>query len=149
MIELQSYLSSLQIRTLSHATQIWDPVRNKWFVLTPEETVRQCIILFLHRERAYPTKRMSVEKTINYNKLVKRYDLVVYSKSAHPYILIECKAPSVKIGQNDIDQISLYNQKLQVPFLWLTNGLDHYIYQLDLSVQRINRIDDIPFCLEK
>ena len=80
--------------------QIFDPIRRKWIHENPEEIVRQVFILYLNQELNYSLARIAVEKQLIYNQMKRRFDLVVYNKSAEPHILIECKAPMVDFGQD-------------------------------------------------
>lgn len=144
MIDLNAYLKKLKISSGDSGNKIWDPVRKKWLKTSPEELVRQSVILYLCAEKKYPLGLMSVEKTIRVHSRLRRYDLLVHTRTGAPVLLVECKEPRIQIQQAEAEQISLYNLELKVPFLWITNGIDHYIYQIDLSVRHISRIDDLP-----
>lgn len=109
---------------------IWDSIRKKNVVLSPEEWVRQHLIEFLNVEYNYPKSLMQLEKQIIYNNLSKRADLVCYNPNGKIILLAECKAPEVSINENTVNQIALYNKELQVPILLLTNGIVHYVLKL-------------------
>ena len=102
---------------------ILDTIRNKFLKLTPEEWVRQHIITYLIKDKNYPKGLMSIEKGLNINSQQKRYDAVAYNRNAEPLMLIECKAPEVKISQQTLDQAVVYNNKLLAKYLLLTNGM--------------------------
>ncbi|MCC5916098.1 MAG: type I restriction enzyme HsdR N-terminal domain-containing protein [Cryomorphaceae bacterium] len=108
--------------------RIWDVLNKRWLKYTPEEEVRQHLILFFHHHLGYPLTTMVTEKSIAIDKTTKRFDLLVYRKGK-TYILCECKAPKVPIGQKTLDQVGNYNRVFNVPFLLLTNGLQHYVLQ--------------------
>jgi hypothetical protein len=104
---------------------ILDSVRKKYLVLTPEEWVRQHWINFLINHQRYPGGLFSLEKGLKYNQLSKRTDLIVFTREGMPYLLVECKAPGVKIDEKTLRQAMMYNQKLNCRNLILSNGLSH------------------------
>lgn len=109
---------------------IQDVIRKKYLLLTPEEWVRQHIIQYLISEKKYPQSLFSVESGIKINTLQKRYDALVYSRTGEPLVLIECKAPEVRINQKVFEQIASYNNKTTAPFMLITNGLTHYFLKI-------------------
>ncbi len=106
--------------------QIFDPIRKKYVQLTPEEWVRQHILNLLNSHLNYPTALTKVEGGLKYNNRQKRTDVVIYSKDLAPLVLVECKAPEVKIDQKVIDQLSVYNKKSKAPLVISTNGIQTY-----------------------
>ena len=107
----------LKTRIENDRREVWDRLRKKWMVLTPEEFVRQCLIHWLTEEKGIPNGLISIERGMTYNSLRKRYDLCVYDRNGKPLISIECKAPDVPLGQETLMQLSTYNTKLNSPFL--------------------------------
>jgi len=105
-------------------TLIFDEVRKKWFVLTPEEWVRQNLNKFLIKSKCYPESMFQIESGLMVNRNKKRSDVVVF-KNGSPYILIECKAPNIKLNELVFDQATTYNLKLNCPYIILSNGLKH------------------------
>lgn len=101
---------------------IFDIIRSKYIMLTPEEWVRQHIIWYLIENVAYPKTLISVEKVLLVNGLRKRYDIVVYDKAHQPWMLIECKEPNVPISETTLQQILSYQRTMQCPYAVLTNG---------------------------
>ncbi len=110
---------------------IFDPIRKKFIVLTPEEWVRQHFINYLVEHLGYPMSRMRVESGVSYNKMTKRSDIVVYDSSLRPEILVECKSSSVKVDQGTFDQLGMYNKTLGAKFIIATNGLTHYACKIE------------------
>lgn len=110
-----------KIRTREGTQQIWDRVRKIFTALTPEEWVRQNFLGYLIRSLGYPPSLMAVEKEIRLGALHKRCDIVVYRASA-PWLIVECKEPSVPLSEKVLSQILAYNMTLDVPYLVLTNG---------------------------
>jgi len=123
---------------------IYDPCRKKYVQLTPEEWVRQHCILFLHLWRGVPLQMLSVEKAFNLNGVVLRYDIVAYSKMGTPLLLVECKAPEVRISPTTFDQIAVYNIQLKVPFLYVSNGVEHFPCEVDYTKSTMVFLKDLP-----
>jgi len=123
---------------------IFDIVRKKYVILTPEEWVRQHIIHFLIEEKKYPISLMAIEKKVTINKLTKRTDILIFNTKGLPHIIVECKAPSVNINQNAFDQIARYNLKLNATYLIVTNGLKHYYCKMDFINEEYVFLKDIP-----
>ncbi len=123
---------------------IFDEIRKKFIVLTPEEWVRQHVVSFLQQEKKYPKSYINVEKLIKVYDLNKRYDVVVYQPSGAIYLLIECKAPEVIISQDTFDQIARYNLKLKAKYLMITNGLNHYFCEMDFENEKYVFLNDLP-----
>lgn len=108
---------------------IFDRVRNKIIPLTPEEWVRQHCLELLTSNFDIPMSRIAVERQIKLNQRPKRIDIASFDKNGKPEILVECKAPEISISADTLLQIGWYNTKLDTPYLWLTNGIDHYWFQ--------------------
>ena len=110
---------------------ILDPVRRKYVKLTPEEWVRQNFIQYLVNEGKYPVGLMGVEVMFNLNKLKRRVDILIHNRSGQPVMIVECKEPDVKIDDKVFDQIVSYNMGLRVPYIVVTNGIEHYACKID------------------
>jgi hypothetical protein len=104
---------------------IFDIIRKKFIPLTPEEWVRQHCIHHLMLYYKLPLGLISIERKITFNKLTKRFDIVVFNKSGNPFILVECKAPSVALTSEVVLQAGVYNSQLDTSHIWLTNGIKH------------------------
>jgi hypothetical protein len=123
---------------------IFDPVRKRYVALTPEEWVRQHVIHYLEKEKMVPLSLMRAEAWIRLYQTRKRFDLAVNDRNGHPLLLVECKAPSVAVTQEVLDQAVRYNMSLKVGFLMLTNGLQHIYCQVDLISGNIKKINSLP-----
>ena len=123
---------------------IFDEIRKKHLVLTPEEWVRQHVVQFLLEEKKYPKSLINVEKVLKVNGLRKRYDVVVYNSDGSIFISVECKAPEIKIAQATFDQIATYNMTLNAQFLMVTNGLNHYFCQMDFENEKYQFLSELP-----
>lgn len=104
---------------------IFDSLRRKQLVLTPEEWVRQHWINYLIHHLGYPGGLFSLEKSLKYNHLTKRTDLIVLDRDTRPYLLVECKAPHVPVNEKTLSQAMTYNATLGCPHLILSNGVTH------------------------
>ncbi len=132
-----------RITTNNDDTYIYDIIRKKPIMLTPEEWVRQHMIHYLHNDLGYPKGLLKVESGVVYNSRLKRSDIVIYDNNGKPYILVECKAPSVKVNQSTLEQVAMYNRTLSAKIIILTNGLTHYTFKLDVKGELVN-LDEIP-----
>ena len=124
--------------------EIYDFIRKKFVRLTPEEWVRQHLLNFFIQYLDFPPSLIQVEGSLKYNRLSKRSDIVVYGKLGKPVLAVECKAPSVVITDDVFQQLAMYNFSLKVPYLVVTNGLDHYCCKLDPAGRQFNYIPEIP-----
>ena len=135
---------SFRFKNSENKVSIFDAIRKKFIILTPEEWVRQHVVQFLINEKNYPQSLLNVEKVLQVNGLRKRYDIVVYNSDGTIHILIECKAPEVTISQNTFDQIAQYNMTLQSNYLMVTNGLNHYFCQMDFENEKYQFLTELP-----
>lgn len=123
---------------------IFDEIRKKFIILTPEEWVRQHVVHHLIYDKKYPKSWINVEKLIKLNDLTKRYDVVVFNPDGSIFLLVECKAPEVTITQQTFDQIARYNLALKAKYLMVTNGLEHYFCQMDYENEKYQFLRDLP-----
>ncbi len=123
---------------------IFDPFRKRYVRLTPEEWVRQHFLNYLNREMGYPVTLLVVEASLVYNGMKKRFDILAYSSRGLPVLIVECKAPTVSISQKVFDQVAMYNMSLLVPYLAVTNGLNHYACYIDRQAGQYRFLDKIP-----
>jgi hypothetical protein len=133
-----------QLKSNENKTLIFDIIRKKYVVLTPEEWVRQHFVNYLISVKNYPVSLIAIEKQIQLHKVTKRFDILIFSNIGKPYILIECKATNVQIGQNTFDQIARYNSEIDAEFLIVTNGLDHFCCQMDFDSKKYIFLNSIP-----
>ncbi len=124
--------------------KIFDPLRRKFLVLTPEEWVRQHFVQYLIKEKGFPQGLFRLENTVFHHQRKGRYDVMCINREGAPVLLIECKAPSVRLTQETFDQIGRYNSKLKVPYLAVTNGLSHFFMKIDFEERRVNFLEDLP-----
>ncbi|WP_035672242.1 type I restriction enzyme HsdR N-terminal domain-containing protein [Flavobacterium sp. 83] len=144
MQKLNFQLYNFRFKNSENKVSIFDEIRKKFIILTPEEWVRQHVVQFLLEEKKYPKSLINVEKVLKVNGLRKRYDIVVFNPDGSIFILIECKAPEIKIAQATFDQIARYNMTMQAQFLMVTNGLNHYFCQMDFENEKYAFLENLP-----
>ena len=135
---------SFRFKNSENKVSIFDEIRKKFILLTPEEWVRQHVVQFLLQDKKYPKSYINVEKLIKINDLSKRYDGVVFQPNGDIFLLIECKAPQVPISQQTFDQIARYNLVLKAKYLMVTNGLNHYFCRMDFENEKYVFLKELP-----
>tara|TARA_B110000046_G_scaffold186042_1_gene231756 strand:+ start:3635 stop:4078 length:444 start_codon:yes stop_codon:yes gene_type:complete len=135
---------NFKFKSSENKTLIFDKLRKKYMVLTPEEWVRQHFVCFLIEEKKYPVSLIAIEKQLTINNLKKRSDILVFNTDGKPEIIVECKAPSIKITQAAFDQIARYNLKLKAKYLIVTNGLEHFYCKMDFKKETYIFLKMIP-----
>lgn len=133
-----------RLKNSENKSYIFDPIRKKFILLTPEEWVRQHVLQFLIKTKGYPASLINVEKEIKIYDTKKRYDIVVFNSDGSIFLIVECKRPKVAITQAVFDQIARYNLKLQASLLMVTNGLHHYYCAMDFEQERYHFLKEIP-----
>lgn len=135
---------NFKLKSSENKTLIFDKLRKKYVVLTPEEWVRQHFVQFLIQEKEYPISLIALEKQLTINTRKKRTDILVFNVAGAHEIIVECKAPSIKITQDTFDQIARYNLKLKANYLIVTNGLEHFFCKMDFEKESYIFLKDIP-----
>lgn len=125
------------------AHEVWDELRKVWLVLTPEEWVRRHVIRFLCEVRGVPAVLISQECPVCVQGMKQRADIVVYGKDGKPFLLVECKSPSVNIDVAVYAQALRYNNTLGAEHMMLTNGNDHYLYSRSDDGE-YRQVDEFP-----
>jgi hypothetical protein len=135
---------NFKVKSTEKGRVIFDQIRKKFVYLTPEEWVRQHVVLFLLSRKRIPQHLMNVEKQLIIAGTIKRYDIISYNKDGSIHLIVECKAPHVKIDQSVFDQIARYNMALNAQYLMVTNGMEHYFCTMDQVNQKYIFITDLP-----
>jgi hypothetical protein len=131
-----------KVKQVNGKPHIFDIIRRKFVVLTPEEWVRQHFVHLLITHYGYPKSLFAIETGLQYNSLAKRSDIMILSSNSLPFLLVECKAPFVAVGDATFAQISRYNFTLQPQYLAVTNGISHYCFKAVNG--QIEFMDDFP-----
>jgi len=141
-LNLPSY--DFRLKKTDGQLRIFDEIRKKYVALTPEEWVRQNFISYLIDQKEVPAGLIILEKKLVVNTMTRRPDILIHNRKGMPVVIVECKAPEVKISQDTFDQIAAYNSVLRVPFLVLTNGMQHYCCRMDYDKDNYSYLSDIP-----
>ena len=131
-------------RTEGGILKVLDVYRKRFVMLTPEEEVRQRFARYLVEEKGFPASLILTEYALKVNKLSRRCDILVHKPAGKPALMVECKAPEVKISQATFDQVARYNMAFRVSYLVVTNGLKHYCCRIEFETGKITFLDQIP-----
>ncbi len=125
--------------------EIFDDVRKKYITLSPEEWVRQNFIHYLIQHRNFPASLMAIERSLKVNTLTKRTDIVQYDRNGKAILIVECKAPNIKIDQDTFAQAAMYNLKMQVNYLVMTNGMHHFCCKINNTTHQLEYLKEVPY----
>lgn len=136
--------ATLKVIKKNSKFQVFDPLRKKYVCLTNEEYVRQSLVSWLINHLEYPSSLMANEKGVKLNNTYKRCDTVVFSPMGKPLMILEYKAPNVKITQDVFNQIVRYFIVLKAPYLVVSNGIEHYCCKMDPYSGNYEFLNQIP-----
>jgi hypothetical protein len=141
-LNLPTYL--FRIKEDKGKKYIFDEIRRRFVLLTPEEWVRQHVVNFLVSVKKFPLQLISIEKGFHQNRRRQRYDLLVYNRKAEPLMIVECKAPEVEINQHVFDQAGRYNNIHKAVYMLITNGMKHYCCLINIANKQYKFLQEIP-----
>lgn len=141
MIKINFPKGKVKVKQTGTVNNIFDPIRKKWFLLTPEEWVRQNFVQYLLQNK-FPASLIAIEKEIKLGELKKRCDIVVYNRNMEPWMIIECKEMGIDLSVKTIEQILLYHTTLPARFLLITNG--SYTYGFEKIMDQFYEMDKLP-----
>ncbi len=141
MIKINFPKDKVKIKQVGTIKEIFDPIRKKWLMLTPEEWVRQNFVQYLLQIN-YPSSLIAIEKEIKLGELKKRCDIVVYDRNMDPWMIIECKEMSINLSEKTIEQILRYHITLPAGFLIITNG--SYTYGFEKRMDQFYEMEKLP-----
>jgi hypothetical protein len=121
---------------------IFDNLRKKWLVLTPEEWVRQNFVQYLMQVLHYPSTLIALEKEIWLGELKKRFDILVYDTAHRPWMIVECKSGSVNLNDDTLQQALRYNISVPADFLIITNG--NYTFGWEKRDGQLQVLNELP-----
>ncbi len=142
-LNLPAFLPRLR-KNEEEKVEVFDPLREKFVALTPEEQVRQAFVNYLICHKGYPRNLMANEVSLSLNGMKRRCDTVLYDLHLHPRMIIEYKRPTVSVTQKVFDQISRYNIVMRVDYLIVSNGIGHYCCKMDYENQTFSFLRQIP-----
>jgi hypothetical protein len=129
MISIQFPQPEFRIKREENKEFIFDALRKRWLLLTPEEWVRQNFVQYLIKIKNYPASLIALEKEIWLGELKKRFDVLIYNKDHRPWMMIECKGGEIKLNDAVLQQALRYNISVPVEFIVITNGSFTYGWQ--------------------
>lgn len=135
---------NLKYKKTEKGILVFDILRKKYILMTPEEHVRQQFVHYLINEKKYPKGLLAVEKQLKIFKLIKRTDIILHDKKGNVNVIVECKAPKIQISQTTFDQIARYNMNFKAKILIVTNGINHYCCLPNYDNNTYNFLKDIP-----
>lgn len=135
---------NFNIKKSDGQSAIFDIIRKKYIVLTPEEWVRQHFIHYLINQLGFSKPLISVERGLKYNSLQKRSDILVFSRDGSPLILVECKAITIRLNQRVMDQAVMYNRTVAAKYIILTNGMEHSCMKVSHSEGKVDYLNSLP-----
>ncbi|HEV2830797.1 MAG TPA: type I restriction enzyme HsdR N-terminal domain-containing protein [Hanamia sp.] len=142
MIKIEFPKDRIKMKQRGGINEIFDSIRKKWLLLTPEEWVRQNFIQFLLIKKNYPSSLIAIEKEIKLGELKKRCDVVIYNRQSQPWMIIECKEMNVALGERTLEQILRYHITLPAKYLIITNG--SYCFGFKKEKDQFFQIDLFP-----
>ncbi len=142
-LTLEDYLGNLKYSQRDGKKTIFDPIRKRYFIFTPEELTRQLIIQHFLVKIEWPQNLISIEKEFSLYRRKRRYDLVFYKDANTPAILVECKAPNINLSNTTFEQVANYNLALKVPYLLVSNCRESFFFAMDFEEKRFNALESI------
>ncbi|MFN0034325.1 MAG: type I restriction enzyme HsdR N-terminal domain-containing protein [Saprospiraceae bacterium] len=143
-LDFLQFQPRLRLSKSGDSAYVFDPIRRKDVALTPEELLRQLVLLYFLEEKKYPAHRIRSEVGIEVNGLRRRCDVVVFDAEVKPWLLVECKSPKIALNQQTFEQAARYNLGLRAPFLAVTNGLATYCCSLDFEQGKFEYLPGLP-----
>ncbi len=134
----------IKIKNVDGKNLVFDPLRKKFVVLTPEEWVRQHFVHLLINKYKYPKSLIKLESGLKYNKLSKRTDIVVYDRNGDTFLVVECKAAHILLNQETLKQVTTYNLTMKAKYIAVTNGLQHFCCAIDHKEKACTFLNDLP-----
>jgi hypothetical protein len=135
---------SCKYKEVNNNVYLFDRIRKKYVLLTPEEWVRQHLVHFIIDNKHYPASLIRIERGIRYNRLLKRTDVLVHDRKGKPLIVFECKSAEHNLAQADLAQVTTYGASKKPAFIALTNGLKHFIWKVDYVNHKTRILDGFP-----
>jgi len=133
-----------KLKKAAEKLYIFDLIRKKWIILSPEEWIRQNLSQYLIQVKKYSVQRIAHEMTLNIKDYSKRCDIVAFNKELRPYLIIECKAPEISINQKVFDQVFTYNFRLNASYLAVSNGLVHHCLKMNYEEKTYTLLNQFP-----
>ena len=127
MVDLNIPEQNIEIKSINSKNYIFDLIRKKHLVLTPEEWVRQNLVSYFINDLHYPKGLIKTESSLKYNNLKKRSDILIYNNDMTHYMIVECKSYKMKLNKSHLNQSAIYNKIYRSRYLMVSNGMEHIV----------------------
>ena len=144
MVELNIPIQDIDIKKIESKNYIFDLIRKKYLILTPEEWVRQNLVRYFINDLNYPKGLIKTESSLKYNNLKKRSDILIFNNDMTHFLVVECKSYKLKLNKSHISQSAMYNKIYKSKYVMISNGLDHIVCKYDWNNDSFEFMKSIP-----
>ena len=144
MVDLNIPEQNIEIKIINSKNYIYDLIRKKHLVLTPEEWVRQNLVSYFINDLHYPKGLIKTESSLKYNNLKKRSDILIYNNDMTHYMIVECKSYKIKLNKSHLNQSEMYNKIYRGTYLMVSNGMEHIVCEYDWENETFKFRNSIP-----
>ena len=144
MVDLNIPEQNIEIKIINSKNYIYDLIRKKHLVLTPEEWVRQNLVSYFINDLNYPKGLIKTESSLKYNNLKKRSDILIYNNDMTHYMIVECKSYKIKLNKSHLNQSAMYNKIYRGRYLMVSNGMEHIVCEYDWENETFKFRNSIP-----
>ena len=144
MVDLNIPEQNIEIKSINSKNYIFDLIRKKDLVLTPEEWVRQNLVSYFINDLHYPKGLIKTESSLKYNNLKKRSDILIYNNDMTHYMIVECKSYKMKLNKSHLNQSAIYNKIYRSRYLMVSNGMEHIVCEYDWENETFKFRNSIP-----
>ena len=144
MVDLNIPEQNIEIKSINSKNYIFDLIRKKHLVLTPEEWVRQNLVSYFINDLNYPKGLIKTESSLKYNNLKKRSDILIYNNDMTHYMIVECKSYKMKLNKSHLNQSAMYNKIYRSRYLMVSNGMEHIVCEYDWENETFKFRSSIP-----
>ena len=144
MVDLNIPEQNIEIKSINSKNYIFDSIRKKHLILTPEEWVRQNLVSYFINDLNYPKGLIKTESSLKYNNLKKRSDILIYNNDMTHYMIVECKSYKMKLNKSHLNQSAMYNKIYRSRYLMVSNGMEHIVCEYDWEKETFKFRSSIP-----
>lgn len=144
MVELNIPTQDIDIKIIESKNYIFDLIRKKYLILTPEEWVRQNLVRYFINDLNYPKGLIKTESSLKYNNLKKRSDILIFNNDMTHFLVVECKSYKLKLNKSHLSQSAMYNKIYKSKYVMISNGLDHIVCKYDWNNDSFEFMKSIP-----
>ena len=144
MVELNIPTQDIDVKIIESKNYIFDLIKKKYLILTPEEWVRQNLVRYFINDLNYPKGLIKTESSLKYNNLKKRSDILIFNNDMTHFLVVECKSYKLKLNKSHISQSAMYNKIYKSKYVMISNGLDHIVCKYDWNNDSFEFMKSIP-----